>query len=392
LSGDPDDAKFWQLVREAFPLTRERIYFNAGGLGPSPYSVIEAVHNATLEFEKLCETFHERLEPVREKTARFLGADPDEIAFTRNCTEGMNIIARGLQNPLKRGDEVLMTYHEHPGGAVPWLAVAKDIGILVRLFEPGKTAEENLNIIDRAITRKTRVLAISHVTCTTGLRFPAKEVCALARRKGVYSVLDGAQVAGMIPLNLHDLGCDFYCTSGHKWLLGPKGTGIVYVRKEMHEVFRPTFVGAYSESKYDLDELVLQYRKAAAATEYGTRDVAGIIGLGAALDFLNTIGMERVAAYNLALASRLKTALTEVPGTELLTPMAPEDSSAMVTFAFHRPEHTAAAHARLEKQYRIRTRSVSEHRLNAIRISLHVYNNADEIDALLKALAEIVRA
>lgn len=383
----PRDETFWKVVREEFPLTRDRIYFNAGGLGPSPRTVIDTVFNATMKLEEISETGHHLIERVREKAAKFLGANLSEVAFTRNCTEGMNIIARGI--PLKRGDEVLMTTHEHPGGAMPWLALMKEKGVVVKTFEPGLTPEDNLNQIEANITRRTRVLSISHITCTTGLLFPAKEVCQLAKSKGLITVLDGAQVVGMIPIDLHEIGCDFYATSGHKWLLGPKGTGLVYVSEEMRRMFKPTFVGAYSDKHYDLDQRRLEYKESADCTEYGTRNTALVLGLGSALDFLSTIGMKEVAARGASLAAYLKQKLREIPNIKVLTPMDPRASSSIVTFKVKDRKHTEIQHMLVHK-YKMRTRPVGEHHINAIRVSLHLYNNFEEINRLLKALGEII--
>lgn len=374
--GSPQDEDYWHMVRQHFPLTTERTYFNNGGLGPSPRVVLDAYREASLRLERICETGHEEISPVRAKVASFLGCEPSELAFTRNTTEGMNIIAWGL--PLRRGDEVLMSTHEHPGGAIPWLAVAKEKGIGVRLFEPGKSRQENLRIIERSLGRKAKVLSLSHITCTTGLVFPVKEISAICRQRGVWLVVDGAHPPGMIPVDLHELGCDFYASSGHKWLLGPKGTGLLYVRKEMFGVWRPTYVGAYSDAVYDLDALRLEYRREAELTEYGTRNTPLILSLGAAFDFLSAIGMQRVAARGRYLAGLLKEQLATMSTVQLLTPMEPDSSASIVTF---RPTNmkTSLLIDALSKQG-FRVRSVGEHRLDAIRVCAHVYTAVEEVE------------
>ncbi|MCR4438307.1 MAG: aminotransferase class V-fold PLP-dependent enzyme [bacterium] len=374
--GSPEDEDYWRLVREHFPLTTERTYFNNGGLGPSPRIVLETYREACLRLEKICETGHEEVGAVRAKAASFLGCEPTEIAFTRNTTEGMNIIAWGL--PLRKGDEVVTSTHEHPGGAIPWLAVAKEKGVVVRLFEPAKTKDENLRIIERSVTRKTRVLSLSHITCTTGLLFPVKEVSALCRQRGIWLVLDGAHPPGMIPVDLHGCGCDFYATSGHKWLLGPKGTGLLYIRKEMSDVWRPTYVGAYSDAKYDLDTLTLEYRREAEVTEYGTRNTPLILALGAAFDFLGAIGMPRVAARGRFLAELLKKELAATPTVEILTPMEQDSAASIVTFRPTEMKTSALLDALNREGFRVR--SVGEHRLDAVRVSVHVYTSVAEVE------------
>jgi len=386
-SGEEDDESFWRLVRQQFPLSHERTYLNNGGLGPSPRVVIDTYHDACLRLERISETGHGERRSVHEKAAAFLGCDVDEIAFTRSTTEGMNIIARGL--PLQKGDEVLMSTHEHVGGAIPWLGVAKDVGIKVRLFEPGNSRGESLRIIESTLTKKTKVLSLSHIPCTTGLVFPVEEIARICHERGIIVVYDGAHPPGMIPVNLHDIGCDFYATSGHKWLLGPKGTGLLYIRKEMFDVWRPTYVGAYSSSEYDLDSLMLEYKREANVTEYGTRNTPLVLALGAAMDFLNAIGMERVAARGAYLASHLKTELSKMSDIEVLTPFEQESSASITTFRPKNMKHSDMLNLLGKAGFRLR--NIGEHRLNAIRVSTHVYTSMEEVERLIDAVRRILR-
>lgn len=387
-SQDLHDEKFWNFVRQQFPLTDDLIYMNNAGLGPSPYQVIETIQFQMLKLENISETGHNLIEAVRHKAAKFFNCDDDEIAFTRNATEGMNIIARGL--PLKSGDEVLMTTHEHPGGAMPWLGVAKDKGIQIKLFEPGITKEDNIKKIESNITARTKVLMISHIPCTTGLVFPAKEIADICHQKGIYVVYDGAQVPGMIPVDFSQSGCDFYTSSGHKWLCGPKGTGILYIRREMLDVWRPTHVGAYSDKSYQLEKQILEYHSAAKIVEYGTRNTPIIMGIGAALDFINAIGIDKVAARGNALATYLKQQLLNINKVELLSPIDPSISGSIVTFRIldHKKSYAEFTN-QLKSEYRIRLRPVGEHGLNAIRASLHIYNTFEQVDQVIEAVKTI---
>ena len=383
-----DEPELWRLVRKSFPLTTERVYLNAGGLGPSPYPVLDAVESMRHELETISETGHHHFDEIRAKVAAFVGADDTEIAFTRNATEGMNFIARGVV--LQPGDEVLTTTHEHPGGAMPWLAVAKDTGIRVRLFEPENDPQKMLETIRKHLTPKTRVLMLSHMTCTLGTVFPVKEICALAKERGIISVLDGAQPLSQIPVDLHDIGCDYYTTSGHKWLLGPKETGFIYIAKDVRPSFKPSFVGAYSNVKYDLDKLELTYRMDSIVNEYGTRDAAKINGVGAAVDFMNAIGPERVFNRLHTLAMRLKPKLQEIPGVELLTPMDNASSGGIVTFRIKGMDYQKVSGI-LGEKFKLRVRNVGEHHINAIRASLHIYISEEEVDRVANAVAKIAK-
>lgn len=385
---DPLDEKFWNFVKQQFPLVDDLIYMNTGGLGPSPFQVIETIKSQMLKWESISETGHGLVESVREKAAKFFNCGTDEITFTRNATEGMNIIARGI--PLKKGDEVLMTTHEHPGGAIPWLGVAKDKGIRIKLFEPAISKEDNLKIIASNITSRTRVLMISHIPCTTGLVFPAKEIAELCHQKNIYVVLDGAQVLGMIPVDFNELGCDFYTSSGHKWLCGPKGTGILYIRRKMLDVWQPCYVGAYSDKVYQLEELKLEYGKEAKITEYATRNTPIIMGIGASLDFFDAIGMDKVATRGRALTAHLKEQLSKNAKIKLLTPLDPELSGSIVTFKILDDKKNHSDYiTQIKERYNIRLRPIGEHSLNAIRASLHIYNTFEQVDQLIKAVKQL---
>ncbi len=382
------EAPSWDKIREQFLLEDGYAYFNTAGLGPSPRPVVNAVIRCTTELEKLCQTGHDRFDAARKRAAAFLHCEADELAITRNTTEGMNVIARGLS--LEAGDEVLMTTHEHPGGSIPWFALAKDRGIVVRLFEPAPTAGETLDRLAAALTPKTRVVSVSHVTCTLGQVLPIPAIAELCRHRGIYLVVDGAQAVGMLPVGLHALGCDFYASSGHKWLLGPKGTGFLYVSRRMIECWRPTHVGAYSNKQFDPDAGVLELLRGARSAEYGTRNAADAAGLIAAIDFLDGLGMDRVAQHGRNLAGHLAESLRAIDGVEVLTPQEKASSASIVTFRFPDSRWTPWDWAdKLRKEYRIRVRPVGEHGLNAIRMATHVFNTNGELDRTIHALNEL---
>ena len=179
-----------------------------------------------------------------------MGCTRDEIALLRNATEANSYIANGLD--MKPGDEVLMTDQEHPGGEQPWQLKAKRYGIVVKkvkLPEPVKDAPQVLNLFSDAIGPRTRVIFFSHITTVTGVVLPAKELCALARSKGILSAVDGAHVTGMMQLDLHDIGCDMYSSSPHKWLQAPKGSGFLYVRNDAMDYLWNTIATAGWDEK-----------------------------------------------------------------------------------------------------------------------------------------------
>ena len=384
--GDDVCERFWQNVRNQFPLRDDRIYFNTGGLGPSPLPVLNTLFEKTREHDETGETGHEIFDKARERVAAFVGAHAEEIALTRNATEGMNIIARGI--PLQPGDEVITTFHEHPGGAIPWLTAVRDVGARIKLIELPTNPAELVEHVEQSIGSRTRVFMMSHVPCTTGTIYPVAKLCAFLRARKVISVLDGAQAIGMTPVRLHEIGCDFYSTSGHKWLLGPKETGFVYISKSAQEFFRPSYVGAYSDNRYDLDEMILDLRKTAQVSEYGTRNAATIHGLIAAIDFLETIGWQKIYDRQHELARRLVVGLKSSPRVDFLTSTVEGEFGGIVTFRIEGisgPKLTA----RLLNDFRIRARVITEHRLDGCRISLHIFNSPGEVDQLIDAIQKI---
>ena len=378
-----DDEQFWKVLRLQFPLSDDRAYLNTGGLGASPYAVIDAVKSKMDELEKICETGHtdELWKDIKAAAASLLGCEPGELAFTRNATEGINIVCNGL--PLKRGDEMITTTHEHVGNAVPWLALVQREGIVVKTFEPTvESAQDNVDRIAKLITPRTRLISVPHVTTTVGLRMPIKALSELAKSRNIWLFVDGAQTAGMFPFSLHELGCDAYATSGHKWLLGPKETGLLYVRKEMLDVIKPKFTGAYSADVFDLAKGTMTFHPTAQRYEFGTVSAPLRVGLGAAIKFMQRIGMENVWKRDQVLSTRLINGLREIPYVNVLSPVHDADRSALVTV-----KHEKMSYLELQthlNKYDLRTRGVSEGGVNGLRISTHIYNSPEEVDRVLE--------
>lgn len=380
----PRDEKFWELIREQFPLTHERIYLNTGGLGASPYVSIKAVQKRMDELEEISETGHseELWRTVKEKASKFFGCDPDELAYIRNTTEGVNIVCNGL--PLKEGDEVITSTHEHVGNTISWLARQRRDGIRMKVFIPSmQSAQENIDRIEKLITARTRAISLAHVTTATGQVMPVKEIGKLAAAHNLWYFLDGAQSVGMMPLNMREIGCHAYATSGHKWLIGPKGTGLIYVRKDALDLVRPKWVGAYSDTgESDMRTGEFTFNSTAQRYEYGTVSAPLFVGLGAAMDFLLQIGIDNVWQRDHALGAALIERLNEI-GANILSPQHPDEHSAMITFNLKNIEYQKLQTFLAEK-FKLRTRGIYEGGLNAIRISPHIYNSFDDINRVIE--------
>lgn len=387
-SGDAGDPRYWEFVREQFLLPEEYAYMNTGGLGASPYVVLESVQNGMHELEIRPRPGHsiERWNALKKKCTSLYGdgVSYKELALTNSTTEGNNIVINGL--PLKRGDEIITSTHEHAGLNVPLLNKVKRDEVVLKTFELDlKNGLNNVNRIEDQITDRTRLIFISHITCTTGQRFPVTEIAKLAKEKGIWFALDGAQVVGHMPIDVKQYGCDFYATSGHKWILGPKRTGLFYITEEELPHLRPTTTGAYSDDGYDLESRELNYDPTAERFEYATQNEPLVQGLGPAVDFLNTIGMQQIWEHNRALAEQLYHGLQEIDGVEILSPAEEEYRTGMITFRMPEYEYRDIAYKYM-KEKNIRARGVGEADLRGIRLSMHLYNSPEEVERALDVL------
>jgi isopenicillin-N epimerase len=289
-----NEEAYWTEMRKQFLIPADEVYLNNGTVGSSPAPVLRAVFDGYNETEKMAQSDPEdypiwgygAFNEFRDPVAAFVGCKRDEIALVRNSTEANSYICNGLD--FSAGDEVLMTDQEHPGGEQGFLLRAKRHGIVVKkvtLPKPVPNAAAVLNLFDAAITPRTKLIFFSHITTATGTVLPAKELCALARSKGVLSAVDGAHVCGMMKLNVHDLGCDMYSSSPHKWLQAPKGTGCLYVRDEVMDRLWNTIVTAgWDDTKI----------RAERFQRIGSSNVPTLWGLRAAVELANQIGMDRI--------------------------------------------------------------------------------------------------
>jgi isopenicillin-N epimerase len=289
-----NEEEYWAELRKQFVITRDEVYLNNGTVGSSPMPVLKAIFDGYNETEKMAQSNPEDY-PIwgyaswnefRDPVAAFVGCNRDELALLRNATEANSYIANGVD--MKPGDEVLMTDQEHPGGEHPWNLKAKRYGIAVKkvtLPKPVPNAAAVMNLFNDAITPRTKVLFFSHISTVTGVVLPVKELCALARSKGILSAVDGAHVPGMMKLNLHELGCDMYSSSPHKWLQATKGSGFLYVRDEVIDrLWNTIATEGWNDTKI----------RAERFQRIGSSNVPALWGLRAAVQLANEIGMERI--------------------------------------------------------------------------------------------------
>ena len=380
---------FWAAIRRGYDIEPGFRYLNSGGLGPSSRAVRAYTMRIENELGARVETGHELLEEARVTVSDFLGAAANEVAFVRNATEANGIIAGGVE--LNPGDEVIFESHAHPGGSFPWLLQAENRGVNMKLFEPDpESISGNIARIEELMTDRTKAVQVSHITAPTGIKLPVREIAALCRAKGIWFHVDGAQSAGMITINFAQMGCDSYATSGHKWVGAPRETGVLVVKRERQDEIKPVMVGAYSAGLEQLPGK-LDYYPGAMRFEYGTRDVPRILGMAEAMRIQETIGRERIAEHGSALVAQLRTGIDKIPSVEVLSPRYAQLSSSMLSFRTPKLGYREMF-SELVTEFGLRCRPVSEQGLDAVRVSCHMFNTADDIDHLIHGIKTTIES
>lgn len=316
---------------------------------------------------------HEQaMEGVRAKAAAFIGCKTEELVITNCTTEGMNWTAQGLT--LGVGDRVLTTDQEHPGGRACWDYVVRRYGATLDIVEIPPGEHDAQAIIDRmtkAFTSRTRVLSFSHVLSSTGLRMPVAELSALARSRRCIAVVDGAQALGGGPIDVKALGCHVYAASGHKWLLGPPGTGVLYMSEELGQA---------------VDPISLQAGRASYSASSGVSSIPSVLGMGAAFDYMSAIGLGRIETHNLALRNRLYAALQNVSRLRVVSAPPGPLASALLTYRLPDEFESRAFQQRMREKHNIELKVVPKNWFNGNRVSTHLFNSEQDVDALVAAL------
>ena len=381
--------EFWAELRTQFLIPRDEAFFNTGTLGSSPRVVLDAViaHMTHVDRDIAHWDYkagHEQYftgynpeEPVRAKLATLINAEPAEVALTQNATFGMNFIANGLT--LGVGDEVLVMEGAHPGGRCGWELRDKRYGANVKFVRVPPTPKDPTELIalyENATTPQTRVWAIPHLTSGTAIRFPVNEMCRRARERGILTVVDGAQTLGHLAIDVRAMGCDFYFSSPHKWLLAPKGTGVLYVRREA----LPRIWTTLASTEWD-NHTAGAYR----LMQYGTGNLSLLKGLDQAIDFHAAIGPKRVEERILALADRMRDGLQRIDRVRILSSLHPGVRSATTIWGIEGKTGPFIQDA-LWDRAKVRVRSMGD---AGVRHCCHIYNLEEEVDRALTTIRAI---
>jgi len=379
-----DPEAYWTRVRRGqFLLPETRAFLNPGSLGVMPRPVMQAVveslqRGAEYATDTVPRWGYESLEPERAEMAAFLGCAPGELAFTHNCTEAMGFIAAGLD--LKPGDEVVSTNQEHGSGISCWRVKAARSGITLREVDLPVSPRSSAELLDRLVSAlgpRTRVLSFSGITSPTGLVLPSRELCEAARARGVITVLDGAHMDGQLPVNLHELGCDYFAGSPHKWLFAPAGCGLLYGRPEALDRLWPSVASGGWDNKTGL--------QAARFMMVGTNNRSTIDGMIAGLRFLKALGEEAVYERQHALAAHALSAARQRNYLEVVTPEDPRLHRAMISIRFKNdalePLWTA-----------LRQEDIGVLGGQRLRLSFHVHTRTSDIDRFFGVCDRILRS
>lgn len=380
-----EDENFWREIQQAFTVDRSIINLNNGGVCPSPQVVQEAMRRY-LEFSNHAPTYsmwqvlEPQIESVRRRLAASFGCDAEEMAITRNASEALEICIFGLD--LKPGDEVLTTNQDYPRMLTSWRQRERREGIKLRMISfpvPPPSMDDLYERFERAITPRTRVILVCHITNLTGQIFPIKRICQMGRERGIEVIVDGAHAFAHFPFKHSDLDCDYYGTSLHKWLCAPHGTGFLYVRKSKIKSLWPLMA---ADKKQDEDIRKFE--------EIGTHPAANHNAIAEALTFHEGIGMERKAARLRFLRDRWARRLGELKGVKILTPFDTQQSCALANFSVEGID-PAKLGAHLWQRYRILSTPIVHEEFSGIRITPNVYTTLSEIDTFCEAVEKAIR-
>lgn len=375
-------------VRSQIQTSQEYIYLNSGYTGPSPRGVAAAVrawnrrwYEKGLTTPIAVEQQEQIAEEARLRMAGLLGCAPGEVALTDSASHGIGLVAAGLD--WTAGDEVVANDLEHPSGLLPWFMLRERWGVNVKMVS-FPTGTDPLERLAQALTPRTRLVCISHVMYSTGLLVPVEEVARLAHDAGALCLVDGAQAAGNLLLDMAGLGCDFYAVPGQKWLLGPPGTGALFIRRELQDRVWPALVGWNTVESFEMDG-GFSLRPSARRYEAATQPYGLLAGLESALGFTEGLGRDVIYHRISGLAAYLRAKLPEIPAVRL-APSSKSVPSALVCFNLEGWEPQEVVD-RLLDGWRIVCRSIPYP--PSIRACPHFFNTEEEMDVLVGALEKL---
>ena len=397
-------------IRKDFPILKKKIngyslvYFDNAATSQKPKQVIEAVSNfykignANIHrgIHTLSEIATADFEKAREKTAKFIGANnKDEIIFTRNATESVNLVAHswGRAN-IKKSDEIVLTQMEHHANIVPWQILANEVGAIIKYIPITKTGELDLKILPKLLNKKTKLIGLVHASNVLGTINSVEKIARMAKKIGAAVLIDGAQSVPNMPVDVKKLGCDFFVFSSHK-MMGPSGVGVLWAKRELLEKMPPFLGGGemIKEVSFEKDPI---YQDSPSKFEAGTPNIEGVVGVGAAIDYLNKIGMARIRKYEQELTAYALKKLSAIKDIRIYGPKTAQKRVGVICFNLGKIHAHDLASLLDEKGIAIRSGHHCAMPLMKVlgipacaRISFSAYNTKEEIDYFIKVLEKI---
>lgn len=389
-------------IRKDFPMFENNpdlIYMDSAATSLKPQCVIDAVtsfythhtsnvHRGDYEIAALNDRLYDG---CREKTARLINCDPGEIVYTHNISHSLNQVALGLAQQLKEGDVVLTSMAEHASDLLPWFTLQKEKGIRIEYVPTDIQANITVEDFEKAMHEGVRVVALAHVTNVLGSVIPIREIAAIAHRYGAVVVVDGAQAVPHMKVDVRDLDVDFYGFSAHK-MCGPSGVGVLYGKKELLKQLKPVFTGGDMNARFNKDgEIIL--KDVPVRFEAGTPNIEGVIGMGAAIDYLMSIGMDEIEQYEVQLRAYFCEKMKQLDNIELLNP---DNTHGPITFNVKGIFAQDGAGVLANRNIAVRSGNHCAKILHeitgtdqSIRASLYFYNTKEEVDRFVEATKEI---
>lgn len=383
-----------EQIRKDMPLHGNYVYVNSAAASPPPRQVVDTSIDYLQKTASLGpylpsfrEEVYQKIEETREKAAKFIGAKTSEMAFVKNGTEGINFIANGLT--WNKGDEIILADIEFHSNYTPWLKLRDKKKVHLKIIKTDFSGVIDVNLIEQEISNRTKLITVSHLSNASGALQHIEKICEIAKKRDVLTLINASQTLGLIPINVQELDCDFLTGCGRKWLRGPEGSGILYIRESLVESIEPTIIG-WGGTTWDFETNEYYYLSTARRVEAGCPIVPSILGLGAAIDYAQNIGIEEIVTKVEALTRYSFQQLSAIEGIAIYGPKNIENRLAIIPFnveGLHPDEITNYLEKNniiIESGTFMANMLLQHYGINKmVRISPHYFNTKVEIDFIV---------
>jgi cysteine desulfurase/selenocysteine lyase len=389
-------------IRKDTPLNQTYSYLNSAAASPPPQQVVDVISGylqKTASVGPYLPTFrkeiYEKIDDIRAKAAEFLGANVSEVAFTKNGTEAINFIAKGLQ--WNKGDEVILADLEFHSNFVPWLKLESEGEIQLKVLKTDTSGLINVQELEKLITDQTRLITVSHLPNASGALQPINDICQLAKKYNVLTLVNVSQTIGLVPIDVKEIECDFLAACGRKWLRGPEGSGLLYIRESLVQQIEPSIIG-WGGTTWDFDTNGFSYLPIAKRVEAGCPIVPSILGLGEAIDYAANIGVENIYERVKKLTLYMVEKLLTVPGVSIYGPQNIADRLAIIPFNIEGlcpdriTEHLEENGIIIESGTFMANTMLQQYGIDKMaRFSPHYFNTLEEIDKSVEHIKNLLK-